>query len=289
MCFAAFFLLTGCGASLTVYDYTENGVHYNMYELSLDTELKNNMEQTAAIGADGKKYTVEKYFGVLFSDFGYELVGAEFTDKAYVARYRKEIKQDAVSELFATGTEVSFDVSHTENPFLRTYTSVSPNPFNGVRAAYDSAPPQLSSTVAERLKNGSIAHNEYGEDVIAYHSVIDAFPYLKNFNPDGLPLNYVRYGSKRMSSSGNTLSTDGTVSAYGFTRYFDTTDTEIAFEYNRAVPYGWYITALAAGGAVFAAILFATRTKKQKPTLLDRFPYNPEEYRDYESRLPQKR
>ncbi len=55
------------------------------------------------------------------------------------------------------------------------------------------------------------------------------------------------------------------------------------------MPYGWYLVALAAGGAVLAVILIVTREKKKKPTLLDRFPYNPEEYRDYEVRLPTKR
>lgn len=284
VCLAAL-LLTGCGAKLSVYDYTEDGVRYNLYELSIDGDTVANMERTATTDADGNKYTVESYFARLFGDFGYSLVSASRTEDKYTVRYRKPINNG--NDLKENGTEVSFTTTHTENPFVRTYTAVAENPFNGVRNNYDNVQPMRSTTVLERIKNGAIAHDENGEAIESLPAIDIAFPYLKGLDPDGLLLNYVRYGAERMESSGSKVK-DGDKTAYVFSRYFDTTESQIQYKYKRAVPYGWYLTAIAAGALVFAVIIIATRPKKQKPTLLDRFPYNPEEYRDYNNNLPSK-
>lgn len=286
LCFVAL-LLTGCGASLTVYDYTEDGVRYNMYELSLDAETVKSMERTAAVDERGNKYTVADYFACLFGDFGYSLVSASNANGKYTVRYRKAAENG--SELQKLGTKVEFTSTHTENMYIRTYKSTSPNPFNGVREKYDSVAPMQSATVLDRLKNGAVAHDQNGEVVVSQPALTDAFPYLKGLDPDGLPLTYVRYGSSRMESSGRAVKS-GDSTAYVFTRYFDDTDTYIEYKYKRAVAYGWYLTAIAAGALVYGVIMLITRTKKQKqkPTLLDRFPYNPEEYRDYDSNLPSK-
>lgn len=275
--------LVGCGASVTVYDYSENGQRYNMYELSFDAATVERMESSAAESDGGKKYTVAEYLYELFDDFGYTFVDADISS-GYTVRYRKAVSGGG--DLAAAGTTLDFVRTSTENPFVRYYTEVSPNPFNGVRKAYDTLEPTRSSTMLERLKNGAVTFNEFGEPRVGQPAITDAFPYLKSVNPDGLPLNYVRYGTSRMTSSGKSIELGNKRAAYVFTRYFDDADAQIVFEYKRAVPYGWYIVALAAGGVVIGVILLATRKKKQKPTLLDRFPYNPEEYRDYESRLP---
>lgn len=282
VCLAAM-LLTGCGATLSVYDYTEDGVRYNMYELSIDGDTVANMERTATKDADGNKYTVESYFARLFGDFGYTLESATRTDEKYVVRYRKAVNNG--NDLKENGSEVNFTTTHTENPFVRTYTAVSQNPFNGARQNYDNVLPMRSGTVLERIKNGAVAHDENGETVVSLPAIDTAFPYLKGLDPDGLLLNYVRYGSERMESSGTKVAA-GDRTAYVFSRYFDTTESQIQYEYKRAVPYGWYMVALAAGALVFTLIILLTRPKKEKPTLLDRFPYNPEEYRDYNNNLP---
>ncbi len=282
---AAALLLTGCGATLSVYDYTEDGVRYHMYELSIDNDTVANMERTATADPDGNKYTVQSYFARLFADYDYELVSASHADGKYTVRYRKQVTDGG--ELAELGTAVNFTTTHTENPFVRTYTATSANPFNGVREAYDNVQPLRSSTVLERIKNGAVAHDANGETVVSLHAIDEAFPYLKSTNPDGLLLNYVRYGSERMESSGQKVKSDkGT--AYVFSRYFDDTDTYIQYKYKGAVPYGWYLVAVAAGALVFGLIILLTRAKKDKPTLLDRFPYNPEQYRDYDSHLPTK-
>lgn len=279
-------LLTGCGASLTVYDYTEGGTRYNVYELTVDGDTVHKMEATAATNSDGKKYTVPDYFYSLFTGFGYELRSAEYKNGDFVASYGKAVTTE--SDLYRIGTTPEFVTKHTENPFVRTYEASSPNPFNGVREAYDSVLPEQSSTIIQQLKNGKIAVNEYNERVVLFPAVQDAFPYLKGMDIDGLLLNYARAGSSRMESSGRKYN-DGGTSYYVFSRYFDTTESTIEFKYKRPVAYGWYLVALAAGGITIAVIALATRTKKKTPTLLDRFPYNPEEYRDYESHLPTKR
>ena len=252
-------VLTGCGATLSVYDYTEDGVRYNMYELSIDADTVAAMESSAAEDTDGNKYTVEGYFARLFDDYGYSLVSASRAGGKYTVRYRKAVVGGG--DLGKSGTEVKFTATHTENPFVRTYTAVAQNPFNGVREAYDSVLPLQSSTVVERLKNGVVVHDQNGEVIVSFPSLTNAFPYLKGLNPDGLLLNYVRYGSDRMESSGRKVKS-GESTAYVFSRYFDDTEAYMTYTYKRAVPYGWYIVAIAAGALVFGTILLVTRNKK---------------------------
>lgn len=229
--------LTGCGASLTFYDYTENGVRYNEYELRIDADVAASMDDSATADGDGKSYTVQRYFYELFTGFGYELVGAELSKTQYSVRYRKPLMGE--SDLYRYGQEVVFVTDYTENPFVRTYFVTAPNPFNGVRKAYEAIEPLQSSTMLERIKNGVVARDEYNELVTVFPSVRDAFPYLKDADPDGLLLNYSRVGSKRMESSGTVARTDGKNSEYVFSRYFDDAQTTVDFEYRRPVPYGW--------------------------------------------------
>lgn len=287
VCLAAL-MLTGCGASLTVYDYTSGGVRYNVYELSIDSDVVEKMESTATTDSNGEKYTVESYFYQLFTGFGYELEDASKTDKAYTVRYRKAVGE--ASELDSVGHKVKFETTYTENPFVRTYNAVSENPFNGVREVYDGIEPLQSSTVLAQIKNGIIARNDVGEYITVFPSIDGAFPYLKGADLDGLLLNYVRPGSSRMKSSGSVVETGDKTSNFVFGRYFDRSEAYMEFEYERPVPYGWYMVAVLAGLATLGVILLATRARKNKnkPTLLDRFPYNPEEYRDYDSNLPSK-
>ncbi|MCH5350702.1 MAG: hypothetical protein J1F39_01860 [Clostridiales bacterium] len=281
-------MLTGCGASLTVYDYTENGRRVNEYELNIEAKLVENMERSAITDSNGKKYTVPDYFYSLFNRIGYSLEDASMTSEGYYARFKKTFAEGTTPELFAVGSTVEYSLDYKSNPFTRRYSRVSENPFNGVRAAYDEVRPGQSGQIIQQLKNGIVAVNEYGETEVLFPSVTDAFPYLNGIDTDGLLLNYATVGSSRMDSSGRKIEGDSKNALYVFSRYFDNTDTTIEFEFNRPVPYGWYLVALAAGGIVVAVFVLVTREKKQKPTLLDRFPYNPEEYRDYESHLPTK-
>lgn len=290
---------SGCGASVTVRDYTENGTRYNMYTVSIDLDTVRKMEASAATDANGDKYNVHGYFFELFSGFGCEIVDSVYTSDAYTASYRIAFS-DAGADSGGNGggsfvsdrlrdiaESVDFSASYKTNPFVRKYVKKSANPFNGIRAEYDAVLPNQSSSVIQRLKNGWFSYKENtGERITYLPSVVDAFPYLRGFEPDLLKLNYAMTGSKRMSSSGTSRDLDGDYAEYVFSRYFDTTESDMSFAYTRPVPYGWYGVALAAGGVVFGVIMLVTRAKKPKTTLLDRFPYNPEEFRDYDSHLP---
>ncbi len=278
------FALSGCGASLTVYDYIENGERHNVYRIEIDRATVDRMEATAATNTDGKKYTVPEYFYELFTIYGYKLESALLTPEKYDARFVKSFKNGETPELYSTGTAPEFDYSAVDNPFIRDITATADNPFNGIRESYDAVAPDTSGRLIQQLKNGIVSRVN-GEPVVIFPAVQDAFPYVDGAALDGLLLNYVIGASDRTDSNGRPTDNGAIV----FSRYFDTTDTDIVLGYKRPVPVGWYITAILVGGAVVAAILFFTRTKKQKPTLLDRFPYNPEEYRDYESHLPANR
>ena len=284
-------VLSGCGASLTLYDYVEDGRRVNEYELKIDRATVDRMEQTATEDGDGVKYSVQRYFRELFSSYGYELTAASSTDDGYTARYKKSFNEGVTPEIYEiTGAMLEYETSITRNPFTAAIVRSAANPFNGVRAAYDSVTdPDVSGRLIEQLKNGKVAFDEYNERTVIFPSVQDAFPYLKGLDPDRLLLGFAVDGSARMKSNGSATKLNKNYSRYTFSRYFDTTERKIEFEYTRAVPHGWYIVALLAGVAVVAVIVLVTRTKKQKPTLLDRFPYNPEEFRDYDSHLPMNR
>ena len=271
-------MLTGCGASLTVYDYVEDGVRYNDYELTVDRDTVERMERTAIPDEYGKPYTVSEYFYEFFTGYGCELVSASDTAEAYVVRFRKAYYGE--SDLFSIGSPVAYEYEYAENPFVRDITATSPNPFNGVRDAYDSVRVGQSGTLIQQIKNGKVAVDEFGEPVTLFPSVQTAFPYLQGMDPSGLLLCYARGGSNRMSASGEKLGS-GSNRTYLFTRYFDSADAEIVFRYKRPVPYGWYIVAAAAGGVVVLAIVLATRPKKKSKKnrpVSERFPYNPEDF-----------
>lgn len=292
-------LLSGCGASVTVSAYSENGVRYNQYTVEIPLEIVEKMEKTAARDGNGEKYTVNGYLFELFNGYDCELVDAGYNKGAYFAVYRKAFRDEPSEKVepaaFVSGSRLR-DISEqlqlqerslTRNPFVRTYRDVYVDPFNGVRAAYENVRPGQSATVIQRLKNGLITTVvATGETEVLLPSVSEAFPYLKGADVSGLELRYSTVGSKRMNSSGRSVEINDDYSQYIFSRYFDMSEREIALEYERPEVYGWYLVALAAGGITVAVFILVTRMKKQKPTLLDRFPYNPEEYRDYETRLP---
>lgn len=293
-------LLTGCGASVTVSAYTENGTRYNEYTVEIDRAVVQKMEESAIEGDNGEKYTVSGYLFELFSGYGCELIDSGARKDKFFVIYRKAFSsvEDPSkkpspaafvtdSRLHDITEQIFYETDLTRNPFVRHYTSVSPDPFNGIRQAYESVLPGQSATVIQRLKNGLVTTIvSTGERVTLLPSVQDAFPYLKGADVSGLELRYAYLGSKRMESSGKSVEVNDDYAQYIFSRYFDSSEREIAFEYSRPEVYGWYLVALAAGGITIAVFVLVTRTKKQKPTLLDRFPYNPEEYRDYETRLP---
>lgn len=245
-------LLTGCGASVTVYDYYRGGTRYGMYEIRVDAATVEKMEETATTDSDGNKYTVSGYLYELFTSFGYEPISASNTDEYYTVSYRRAEGRE--TELDRFGTKLEFTNKYTQTPFIRTYHSVSPSPFNGLREAYDNIPSERASTILEWVKNGAVARDEFGERVVSFPSITEAFPYLVGKNPDGLLLNYVYEGSRRMQTSGVKTGEYDSTAQYMFSRYFDDSETTIELMYERPVTYGWYLAALAIGAAALAII-----------------------------------
>ncbi len=258
-------LLAGC-AEVTVYDYSDGEYRYNVYELEIDADTVARMEATAATDADGKKYDVPDYFREMFSRLGYELVDASNFGGAYVATFEKKFGLSGETELDEFGTPVKYTAEYIDNPFVRDITLTADNPFNGVREKYDATPQYQTATALAQLKNGWGAFDEFGEWHVSFPSVTDAFPYLKTVDPDGLLLNYAIAGSSRMQSSGTSKRIDADNSRYEFSRYFDDSDAQMLFEYKRPIVYGWYIAALAAGGATIAIFLIVTRKKNKDKT-----------------------
>lgn len=250
-------IFVGCGASITVYDYISGGVRYNEYEIAIENTAIELLEATATTDADGEKYTVAGYLHTLFTEFGYELTEATDKDGTYTVKYRKAIY--GTSELDRYGTAVEFTATSTSDPFVRTITSVSPNPFNGVRKAYDGIPNGRSATILERVKNGLTVYNDHKDPNTVFPAIDQAFPYLKGADYDGLLLKFVRVGSDRMDSSGVATPLGNRTVRYEFSRYFDESETQITFEYKRAVPYGWYVVALILGAGVFVLLRYVAK------------------------------
>lgn len=253
-------MLAGC-AELTVYDYSDGEYRYNVYELSIDSDAVSRMELSAAKDASGKKYTVPEYFREMFTRLGYELVDAKSFGGAYDATFRKTFALGGTTELDEFGTKIEYTAEYTDGAFVRDVRLTADNPFNGVREKYDDIAPYQTATVLARLKNGWGAFDEYGEWHVSFPSVTDAFPYLKNVDADGLLLKYATTGSARMTSSGESRRINADSSRYEFARYFDDTDTRLAFEYKRPIVYGWYSVALGAGALTIGIFLLATRKK----------------------------
>lgn len=286
-CILCAFALTGCGASITVYEYSTSGGLVNEIELFIDNQTVEAMEKTAIADEYGIPYTVENYFYTFFTDNGYDIVSAKSDGAGYSVVYRKIFPNGTTTDLYQAGTKPEYSYKYKRNPFVVNVVATSPNPFNGAREAFDGITnPNVSATVLQQLKNGKVAVSEYGERIELFPSVTEAFPFLDGMDPSGLLLTYARADSSRKKSSGKKYRIDRDNSWYVYSRYFDAAEPTVEVSYNRPVPYGWYLIALAAGGLTVAMFILKTREKQEKPTLLDRFPYNPEEYRDYESHLP---
>ena len=147
-------LLTGCGASVTVSAYNENGIRYNEYVIEIDMDIVDKMESSAALDSNGEKYTVGGYLFELFTGYNCELVDSGYRKHTYYTIYRKAFEGEAEaskkptpaafvsdSRLHDITEQITYTTDLTRNPFVRNYTSTSPDPFNGVRAAYESVLP----------------------------------------------------------------------------------------------------------------------------------------------------
>lgn len=284
------FMLTSCGAKVNVYSYTSSDGYHNDVEIVLPKNVVNAMQDGAAINPEtNEKWTVNEYFTELLTseltNFGYELDYAIWEERGgYNAIFTRVYADDEITDLVElTGVAYEMEYEHVDKMFTRDYTATMNNPYNNARTAYDAIAQDSSDTLAAVIKNGLFVSNAQ-----LFPSLQQAFPALADYNMDALQLSYTMYDYARKSSSGEKrVSGDG--AWYTFTRNFDEEQRTIDFAFATPVSWGWYLVALLATGATVLAIYLITREKKQKPTLLDRFPYNPETYRDLDDNLPAKR
>lgn len=175
------------------------------------------------------------------------------------------------------GDDDEDDVQTTVKDYFFFYTVevTQPNPFNGLRLSYDEAAPGQNANIMQMLKNG-IGTTVDGVWVSLLPPIAEAFPYIKTCNLDELKLNLYLSGSNRMASDGTKIRTRGGA-YYMWERKFDTADTSITLQYYRPNSLGWNIVAILAAGITVTVILLVTRNnkKKHKPTLEERFPYDP--------------
>lgn len=291
-------LLTGCGASVDVYAYAYDGGYANEVHIRLDLQATDAMNASSieaypqADEVSGlRAWTVEEYFTELMTSptvgLDYELLSTikdgELT-MAFVKRFATSAELDT-NNLYAVPDVVS---TTTTNGFLYHRVRTRENPFNGLRTAYDES---FDSTgFIGKLKNGMGYYvDEEGSDRYYHHlfpSLVTAFPIAETYDLSDIGLNYIEIGNARRGNNGYEVSASPQSSYYVFERNFDYEYSQVIYDYNTVNTVGWYILAVVIGGIVLLAILFFTSKKKPKSGLVDKFPYNPEKYKDINSNLP---
>lgn len=286
------FSATACGASVSLYTGSENGNTVYFLEARLPLSLYGNIQQSGAerheIGQP-PKWRLEDWLAefsryVMFTDGSmFEYEGYSIDSNEYVATFKRTVTPNS-------GGSGSNDDSEDDNVVIKDYfyfyavEVTEENPFNGLRSEYDAAVPGQSGTLMQMIKNGIGYFDDEG-----YHerlpSLSAAFSETAKYLPETLKLNFYLDGSAKMNTTGNKKVINGKT-YYLWERSFDASEDYITYRYFRANSLGWNVTALIIAGVTVLIILIVTRSKKEKPTLLDKFPYDPSKYEDIYSNLP---
>lgn len=271
--------LTACGASVSMYTGSTASYYTQTLEIRLPASVYNVMEKTAAVkpGTYARWKFTEWLYAlsqlVSFSDgtsYEYDGYMTDPKNNDFVAQLTRKIPIDA-----ADGSDEESETSQTVKNYFYAYAVevTQPNPFNGLRTDYDTAAPGQNGSVTQMIKNGI---GYYREDVYVevLPSLAKAFPATAGYDPGSLKLNLYLNGSSKMVSTGTKVTIDSKT-YYLWERAFDDREETITYKYYRPNSLGWNITAIVAASAVAGIILLATRGKKQKETLLERYPYDP--------------
>lgn len=298
MIFAAV-ALTGCGARFDVYAYaTENG-YANEVHIIVNKEVVHALNESSQKAYPDYDYitglnawTLEDYIYFLMvsetTGLMYQSVSVEESDSEYIYKYVKEFadsKESDVNNLYAVPDVLS---TTTTNGFIYHRVKTRENPFNGLAAAYEESTD--ADSIIGKIKNGMGYYVEEAEGERYYYhlfpSIYTAFPIARQYNLSDIVLNYVEVGYARRGCNGMEIPINSQNSYYVFSRNFDNQDHNVIYDYNTVNSVGWYLVALLVGFLVFAFIMWFTHTKKMKTNLVDRFPYNPEKFKDINSHLP---
>lgn len=276
--------LTGCsGTSVSLYTSSTTAGSRHTLEIRVPQKLCASLESTAAIlptdlrtGLKYDRWNIYDYLKIISESMTlgdgsqYQLVRerGEGTEKVYVLVRDFTPSDDEDEE----DDQVEMNVK--DYFFFYTVEVTQPNPFNGYRALYDQAEP----TLMQALRNGFDAYIDNKK--VHIPALDQAFPLIKNCNLDELTLNLYLGGSNRMASDGTKVRKSSewySGTFYLWDRKFDTEDTTITLQYYRPNSLGWNIVAIVLAGLTVTAVLLLTRGKKKKhkPTLEERFPYDP--------------
>lgn len=250
VCFTA----TACDASVS-YFYDSDGENAKYYfEISVTSSLKRTLEQTAADRTGDIKWTIKSWLDILMKSFEYVPEETKTSGNSESYGYCKEVP---LSEIDKDDDDKDENYSEKKkNLFFFTETVVTiSNPFNSARKDYDGA-----------VKNDSDGYGIY--EVIKYGaapfpSFFEAFPAAKNVGVDNLVLNFYLPKDGLLSSSGTGVTLDGK-EYFRFDRVFDDSELTITYSYLTVNSLGWYVTAILAGAAIAALVLWSTHAKRSR-------------------------
>ena len=278
VCVLVMSLLTGCGGNVDVIQYSDGRNIVQLLTFSLPNTARVNIEANAAVRVGDEKWTVSDYMRALtglvgFADgsrFEYETEGVDGGD--WFTRYvrRAPITDDGGEE---DEPDENYNLDVKNMFYVRRVTVTVSHPFNGYRSDWDSADGS-GGGLMDAIKHGITGKDFLGRDVLLLPALTDAFPSVSGSDLGHLVLSFGIPAGAFGASSGEDREIDG-VKFHCFERLFTTDDEVISYSYTVPYSVGWYVTAILLGGAVTAAIIFATRKKKPKERHPDIFPYDP--------------
>ena len=294
-------LFCGCEASIDLYDMQDEDAWYFDLDVTLSEELDSALKKSATDSVKhGHKWKVGEwlndYFAVTSRLFGYTyLYKGEYTlsggKKTYsftditVPKARTEQNAHIVD-----GLTYDSEPQVTTNLFVRTINVVRDDRYNfWVRSLEDEIAKGDGGEGASTLMGIILYGVGYytavdGETV--YVEELPAFTKAFGVKLDGyteIMLTDFWYASAKMNVNTRyrPIATNGGGAFYIFDKTVGDGDTEVAYEYYRADPTGWYIVAAALGGATVGIVILLAylkkrrELKKMRPKTRDEFPYDP--------------
>ncbi len=256
------FALFGCGASVDcIYTVDAYGRNYQ-YNITLPEQMVDALEDSATANGNGR-WTVEDYLSTL----------SAITQTTYYGK--QEDGSDYVYILLRTGVESSSEEEDgeqnapvVEKGFLQNrYHYVTDNPFNGLRAQYDSG--ESDGSLMSILKNGVTLTK--GNTEIKLPAFAEAFPVAETIGDlSNLTLNFYWINGNIEPINGEKYSDffSGKSGAVWQSK-FDLNDRQIEYYYYTPNPWGWYLIILIIGAVVTLVIILTTRKSAQKPRMVD--------------------
>lgn len=292
-------LFAGCDAGVSLYEARGEDGWYFALDVSVDSALESELHANAAYSDKlGKEWTLGDwlydYFGLTSEIYGYEFkydgVRNEKGGRRVYGFYDIFVPDKTLRGELSDGLTLEGETDVTTNLFMRTVRVVRDGRFDfWIRSLEDAVSSGDSGEGGKTLMGMilyGVGHYETKDGELTYVEDLPGFT-----TAFGVPLNgYTEMlltdfwlASKKMNVACDAkLGTDDSKNVYYvFNRRLGDEDEKVEYEYFRADPTGWYLVAIAAGGAAVgigilaANIIKRRKDKKPKPTVRDNFPYDP--------------